>query len=87
VSVPSSPPKRITLQLIPKNTKVSNLIATAGYNPLLQLTYAAKKPISYIIKHMMKKWTREVDGTEVRNPPLSRLTRASLCGRGSRADC
>lgn len=65
VSVPSSPPKRITLQLIPKNTKVSNQIATAGYNPLLQLTYSSKKPISYIINHMMKKWTREVNGTEV----------------------
>lgn len=61
----SSVPKRITLQLIPKETTVAEQITRAGYNPLLQLTFAAKKPISYIIHHMMKKWVHDAKGQKV----------------------
>lgn len=62
--------KRITLQLIPKEAIIADQIVRAGYNPLLQLTFHAKKPISFIIQHMNKKWVHDVNGVKVRTAPL-----------------
>ncbi|KAL6067300.1 TSL-kinase interacting protein [Balamuthia mandrillaris] len=57
-------PKRFTLQLVPKNETVMQEVAAAGYNPMLQLTYPSKRPISFIIRHITKKWVRFAHGKE-----------------------
>jgi hypothetical protein len=72
-AVQTRAPKRLTLQLLPKEEEIARQITQAGFNPLLQLTFASKKPISYIIQHMMKKWTVDVDGTQVRSPRCNEM--------------
>jgi len=52
----SFPPSKLTLQLFPIDKFVGELVAHSGHNPRLQITFHAKKPISYIVNHLMKKW-------------------------------
>jgi len=84
----SSAPKRIVLQLVPKNEKIAQQLIRAGYNPLLQLTFSSKKPISYIVQHMAKKWMQEIDGTQVRVlwPSTTYNGESNVIRSGSRSD-
>jgi len=55
-------PDKVVLQLLPKAPEFGKAVADAGFNPKLQLTLKPAKPISAVIDHLTKKWTRNING-------------------------
>jgi hypothetical protein len=52
-------PEKVILQLLPRDEQSSDLIAQAGFNPKLQLTLKATKPIASVVEHVSKKWVTD----------------------------
>jgi hypothetical protein len=60
--------ERLMLQLFPVDRETRAALVAAGFNPHLELTFRAKKPVTSLMEHLAQKWAAAVPHL----PPASR---------------
>lgn len=79
VAVEQNGPEKVVIQLVPSTSDISELVAEAGFNPRLQLTFKSKRSLSNIVDHVTKKWVT-VAGVSVAQGAAIRLSSLGAAG-------